>query len=377
MRIHRRLTEGAREWAAAEPEIKEDYLFSGSRLAALQEWVEAHRSELNQDEVAFLAASLELSRKQEEIDKQIEGAAQQERITKARQLATLSLSSLHNDPQGSLRLALEAIQETLQKGEAVLPDADHALRAAIAATAEDIHAGHEQEPSILCEQGSPVFVLAVSPDGTRLATVGPDGIGLWQLSKYGNQWLGFQKHAEPLIALDLSRDCKRFAAGSINGAARVRHIDGVFNEPVLLHGKVGFIYSLALDENGTLLATGGVDGATRVWNLERPGDEPIVLLGQVGPVKALAISTAKGMQLATGGLNGTTCVWDVEHRGDKPIILCGHEGPVSALAISPDGERLATGGHDATAGVGFRSVGRGSHRAPWPRRPCSCPGDQP
>ena len=57
LRIHRRLTEDAKEWADARPEAKEDFLYSGARLAVCREWVETHRDELNPIEVAFLAAS--------------------------------------------------------------------------------------------------------------------------------------------------------------------------------------------------------------------------------------------------------------------------------------------------------------------------------
>ena len=72
LRIHRRLTEDAKEWAAAGPEPKEDFLYSGARLAVCREWVATHRDELNPIEGAFLAASLEFNRKKEEMDEQVE-----------------------------------------------------------------------------------------------------------------------------------------------------------------------------------------------------------------------------------------------------------------------------------------------------------------
>ena len=39
LRIHRRLTEDSQEWANARPEAKEDFLYSGARLAVSREWV--------------------------------------------------------------------------------------------------------------------------------------------------------------------------------------------------------------------------------------------------------------------------------------------------------------------------------------------------
>jgi tetratricopeptide (TPR) repeat protein len=66
LRIQRRLTEAAQEWAAARPEHKEDYLYSGVRLAVCREWVETHRNELSTIEAAFLAVSEEAERERKQ-----------------------------------------------------------------------------------------------------------------------------------------------------------------------------------------------------------------------------------------------------------------------------------------------------------------------
>src|SRR5271157_4152416 len=65
LRIQRRLTEAAQEWADVRPEAKEDFLYSGARLAVCREWVATHRDELNPIEGAFLAASEEAERQRE------------------------------------------------------------------------------------------------------------------------------------------------------------------------------------------------------------------------------------------------------------------------------------------------------------------------
>ena len=46
LRIQRRLTEAAQEWATARPESMDGYLYSGARLAASREWAATHRDEL-------------------------------------------------------------------------------------------------------------------------------------------------------------------------------------------------------------------------------------------------------------------------------------------------------------------------------------------
>jgi hypothetical protein len=55
LRIHRQLTEAAREWEANGWESS--FLYGGTRLAVAREWVTTHRDELNTLEAEFLAAS--------------------------------------------------------------------------------------------------------------------------------------------------------------------------------------------------------------------------------------------------------------------------------------------------------------------------------
>ena len=55
LRIHRQLTEAAREWEAHGRESS--FLYGGTRLAVAREWAKTHRDELNALEAEFLAAS--------------------------------------------------------------------------------------------------------------------------------------------------------------------------------------------------------------------------------------------------------------------------------------------------------------------------------
>jgi tetratricopeptide (TPR) repeat protein len=93
LRIQRRLTEAAQEWAAASPEHKQDYLYSGARLAVCREWVETRRDELSRIEAALLAASeeAEQERKQDALKNErrlreaAEAVAQQQKVLAAKE----------------------------------------------------------------------------------------------------------------------------------------------------------------------------------------------------------------------------------------------------------------------------------------------------
>jgi hypothetical protein len=72
LRTHRKLTEAAQEWEAADPEHKSDFLYSGIRLVVCREWVETHRDELSPLEAKFLDSSekAEAKRKEGELERE-------------------------------------------------------------------------------------------------------------------------------------------------------------------------------------------------------------------------------------------------------------------------------------------------------------------
>ncbi len=65
LRTHRRLTEAAKDWSESAPEDKDAYLYTGARLAAAEEWADAHPNELAALESTFLSASREAQRQRE------------------------------------------------------------------------------------------------------------------------------------------------------------------------------------------------------------------------------------------------------------------------------------------------------------------------
>jgi WD40 repeat protein len=70
-----------------------------------------------------------------------------------------------------------------------------------------------------------------------------------------------------------------------------------------------FIFSLALNADGTVLAVGYHDGTVRLWNMDT-GEQLTVLEGHEGRVVSLAFSP-DGTLLASGGTDGTVRLWGV------------------------------------------------------------------
>jgi WD40 repeat protein/ABC-type branched-subunit amino acid transport system substrate-binding protein len=241
--------------------------------------------------------------------------------------------------------------------------------------------------------GHPLRILhmALSPDGTRLATASLDRTAKVWDARSGRELLSLAGHQAAIDQVALSPDGQRLATASRDGTARIWDLRPSREALTLVNRSTGGANLLredgpqagqiALSDDGTRLLAGLEDGSARVWDT-RTGGEALTLSGHQGKVWSAAISR-DGSRLATGGSNGTVCVWDAvtgdllwtgSARGDTVVAvafspddtllagasadgtaqlwnsitgqnvltLTGHTGPLTSVAFSPDGMRLAT-----------------------------------
>ncbi|MEJ2208465.1 MAG: BTAD domain-containing putative transcriptional regulator [Anaerolineae bacterium] len=80
-----------------------------------------------------------------------------------------------------------------------------------------------------------------------------------------------------------------------------------------------------------------------------------ILTGHDGRVWGLAYSP-DGQRLATAGDDATVRVWNV-HTGKQVLTLTGHSATIHEVAFSPDGRRIATASFDDTARVWDAATG--------------------
>ncbi|GAA1560134.1 hypothetical protein GCM10009678_48870 [Actinomadura kijaniata] len=152
------------------------------------------------------------------------------------------------------------------------------------------------------------YLLALSPDGRRMAGIGGAGtLTLWDLGRGG-------------------------AAVTVSAAFRGRPVSVVFSP------------------DGKRLAVGGYGTETRVWQLSPAGGltrlqgwerEP------TGRPEGRVAFSPDGTRLADARSDHTVVVWDLTGRA-KPEILRGHREQITALAYSPDGRRLAAAAVDGS-----------------------------
>ena len=146
---------------------------------------------------------------------------------------------------------------------------------------------------------NPVTAAAISPDGSRIATVQESVVELW-------------------------RSSRRWSARATR-VARLVHTDGV--------NRVAF------SADGKLVGTASTDGTARVWE-SATGDLVADLRGHGASVESIAFGSS-GRYVATAGEDLTVRVWDL---GIERTLR--DERSVAAVAVAPSGSLLAVAEED-------------------------------
>jgi WD40 repeat protein len=142
----------------------------------------------------------------------------------------------------------------------------------------------------------------------------------------------------PLYDLAVSADGKRLATASGDGVARVFDVEK--GELLLeLKGHARAVQAIAFRPDGKELATAGADGAIRLWDPE--GKEVTSITANMnGPVSALAWA-ADNRTLQVGG---TKKLWQTFDRmtQQQTRAVEGHNHPLRALRYNATLTRIAT-----------------------------------
>jgi WD40 repeat protein/DNA-binding SARP family transcriptional activator/energy-coupling factor transporter ATP-binding protein EcfA2 len=454
VRAHRRLTVRATEWA--ESAHDPSFLLRGTELARFEAWGaesglaqtvlerEFLRGSLDERE-AVLAEEESRRVKQAALERravnrlralvavlavaaavaagltvyafdQSDRSHHQTRIATARQLAAASVANLDVDPELSILLARQAVEEASVNG-APLPDAVDALHRAVAASRV-----------VLTMRTPATAAIALSPDGSRLATAGSIGIAegvttyafggrvrnveagseagatkafVWD-ARTGRRLLSLAGATSPIHDVAYSPHGSRIVTGADDGTATVwdaRTGKRLFVLPD--PGTGGGCLGVGFSPDGKRLATADGVGRVRIWGLGTPrllrtikATQPVcgVAWSQDGTLVGASQSGAYNFSLRaarvwdarTGRLvfrtkgfdagavlrfsrdsrylvtptsSGTAEIWEIASQR-LVATLAGHSGQVVALAYSPDNRLVATGATDGTARVWSARSGR-------------------
>jgi WD40 repeat protein len=193
----------------------------------------------------------------------------------------------------------------------------------------------------------PVTCIAISPNGTRVATGHADGAAVVWDANGGPDTLTLHgklgEAADVSFAPDgnqlelVSRDSATVAWDVATGQEKRRATHSS-------HPAARYVLSSASPSSrGTAVfaAIGVVDARTGL---------PIgIIRGDRSNIKCIAVSRDGG-RIVTGNRDNTAVVYDGK-TGERLFSLKGHAKAINAVAFFPDGTRIATGSDDGTAKI--------------------------
>jgi WD40 repeat protein len=234
------------------------------------------------------------------------------------------------------RTLISDVGETL--GMAISPDGTWLATAGHDGTARIWDAATGKQQAILAGHIGAVHGVASSPDGTWLATASSDGtVRTWD-PVTGMQRAILTGHSNWVNAVAVAPDGSCLATASHDLTVRIWDAAARVQRVILI-GHTGWVYGVAFSPDGAWLATVSGDRTARIWDAAT-GKQQAILTGHVGGVHGVAFSP-DGTWLATASSDGTVRTWDAV-TGEQRALLARHAGGASGVAFSPDGTWLAT-----------------------------------
>jgi WD40 repeat protein/DNA-binding SARP family transcriptional activator len=356
LRLHRRITEAAREWERLERDP--GTLYRGVRLGRALEWAKAHGPDLTPLERAFLDASQAMAEQRAAEHE----ARRQRELEAARKLAEAEGRRAEDQARAAARLrrrafllasasilavvlaavAFLAFRQASQNAETAQAASTWAVgQQAAAETARALEAA--QRATAEAEGWARATQQAVAKQERAKADLRAQEAYARELSQAAEANLARDPELSMLLALEAISVSQAADIPASLQLQDILHRAMQASRARLTIAHPGGAFGIDVSPDETLLATAGIDGVVRIWDAQT-GRSVQTLTGHTAAVEDVVFSP-DGERLASAGDDATARVWDLA-SGDAVLTLTGHSAPIGFIAYSPDGTRLATAGDD-------------------------------
>jgi cytochrome c len=167
----------------------------------------------------------------------------------------------------------------------------------------------------------------------RIATSGEDArIAIWQPGELRPSMV-LEGHRAPVVALAVSPDGTMLASASWDHTARLWPLAG--GAPRVIEGHSQNVNGIAFAPDGRALVTAGYDATLRITPLVGEGAPIVTTL----PTALNAVAVARDGEIVTAGADGK--VYLLSAAGERQAEVEAAQTPIIAVALSNDGRRVA------------------------------------
>src|SRR5262245_21333279 len=198
--------------------------------------------------------------------------------------------------------------------------------------------GEPQPATVLTGHEAPVVALAVSPNGTTLASASWDHTArLWPLA--GRAPRVIARHTQNVNGVAFTPDGRALVTAGYDATLRITPLGGEGTPVVATLPTALNAVAVAPDRE---IVTAGADG--KVYLLSAAGELKAEIEAAQTPIIAVAVS-GDGRLIAAAGIRGSVAIIDRAARRLERTLV-GPGLPVWSVAFFPDSRTLLTGGTD-------------------------------
>ena len=333
LKLHRHLTDSAREWEILNHDI--GALYRGARLAQAREWAAANPERLNPLEKDFLSVSIE----QEQYETLEREAQRQRELEAAQKLAETEKARAEEQAQSVRRLRQRAVYLFVALAVAMIAASFAGVfanrngtlaiaNASIAATAQ-VQAKHSAKQEAEAETN---FIRA---EAQRLA-----GDANHLLDSNGSsELIALLSLRSMKIQYSPQGDAALAEAATLNYPRK--HFSGYTSE----------VSSVAFSSNGKYIFTGSFDGTAHMWDTQTGKEyqqfSPDKNIVNPGPITWLAISPDDRYLLTMGNsfirVSSVVRLWDIKTSNEVLTFFTWNSTFPNVAVFSQDGKYVFTG----------------------------------